>query len=288
MKDFLAPCIVVGARGMLGRDLCASLREIETHIVEMDIPEMDISSLSSVMDVMGKVKPKLVINVAALTDVDGCESQQEQAFKVNATGPENLAVAVNELGSFLVHISTDYVFDGSKNMPYREDDPPNPLGIYGKSKLEGELSIKRVLSTNYCIIRTQWLYGANGKNFVDTIIKAGGKNKTLKIVNDQFGSPTYTVDLSAAIIKLCLMRANGVFHVTNSGYTTWSGFASKIFKLVGLDDVDIQDIDTRRLGRPAPRPLYSVLDNSRFVRLTGIKLPQWEDAVGKYLSGRTF
>ncbi len=287
MKDLLASCMVVGAYGMLGRDLCAALKEMDTHVIEMDIQEMDISSLSSVMGVMRKVKPKLVINVAALTDVDGCESQQEQAFRVNARGPENLAMAVNDLGSFLVHISTDYVFDGSKNQPYAEDDPPKPLGIYGKSKLEGELGIKRVLSSNYCIIRTQWLYGANGKNFVDTIIEAGGKNKTLKIVNDQFGSPTYTVDLSGAIIKLCLMGASGVFHVTNSGYTTWSDFASKIFKLVGLDDVEIEDIDTRSLGRPAPRPLCSVLDNSRFTRLTGMKLPRWEDSLGKYLSGRT-
>ncbi len=287
MEDFLGPCIVVGARGMLGQDLCAALREAGTQTVEMDIPEMDITSLSSVVGVLGKIKPKLVINVAALTDVDGCESQQEQAFRVNATGPENLAMAASNLGSFLVHISTDYVFDGSKNRPYTEDDLPNPLGTYGKSKLEGELGIKRVLTTNYCIIRTQWLYGANGKNFVDTIIGAGKTNKALEIVNDQFGSPTYTVDLSAGIIKLCSIGANGIFHVTNSGYTTWSGFASKIFKLAGLDDVEIQNIDTRRLGRPAPRPLYSVLDNSRFTRLTGMKLPNWEDALGKYLSGRT-
>ncbi len=287
MEDFLGPCIVVGARGMLGQDLCAALREAGTQTVEMDIPEMDITSLSSVVGVLGKIKPKLVINVAALTDVDGCESQQEQAFRVNATGPENLAMATSNLGSFLVHISTDYVFDGSKNRPYTEDDLPNPLGTYGKSKLEGELGIKRVLTTNYCIIRTQWLYGANGKNFVDTIIGAGKTNKALEIVNDQFGSPTYTVDLSAGIIKLCSIGANGIFHVTNSGYTTWSGFASQIFKLAGLDDVEIQNIDTRRLGRPAPRPLYSVLDNSRFTRLTGMKLPNWEDALGKYLSGRT-
>ncbi len=287
MKDFLLPCVVTGAQGMLGHDLCAALTLAGTHVVKMDVPEIDISSLSSVLEVLGKVKPKLVINVAALTDVDGCETQEDLAFKVNATGPENLAIAAKRLGSFLVHISTDYVFDGNQTSPYKEDDPPNPLGIYGKSKFEGEVKLKTVLHDDYCIIRTQWLYGANGKNFVDTIIGAGQRNKTLRIVNDQFGSPTYTVDLSAAIIKLCEIKATGVFHVTNYGYTTWSDFALKILRLKGLDDVKIEDINTRDLGRPAPRPLYSVLDTSKFEGLTGIKLRPWEDALEEYLTRRT-
>ncbi|MGC8604662.1 MAG: dTDP-4-dehydrorhamnose reductase [Desulfomonilaceae bacterium] len=286
MNDSLPPCLVIGARGMLGHDLCAALNALGTNITGIDLPEIDISILSSVKSIFEKVKPKLVINVAALTDVDGCETQKEAAFKVNANGPENLAIVGKDMGLFLVHISTDYVFDGSNNRPYKEDDLPNPLGVYGKSKLEGEVRLTKVLSQNYCIIRTQWLYGKNGRNFVDTIIGAGQKNKTLNIVKDQYGSPTYTKDLSTAIIKLCAMKATGVFHVTNSGFTTWSNFASKIFALVGINDVEIQDIDTQRLGRPAPRPLYSVLDNSKFERFTGMKLPHWENAIQKYLLGR--
>ncbi|MCX5872585.1 MAG: dTDP-4-dehydrorhamnose reductase [Deltaproteobacteria bacterium] len=286
MTDFPVPCLVTGASGMLGRDLCRALTQAGIHIIEMDVEEIDISSLSSVLEVFNTVKPKVVINVAAITDVDGCESTEDLAFSVNAVGPENLAKAAADSGSFLVHISTDYVFDGTKTEPYQEDDPTNPIGVYGKSKLEGEIRLQKTLPKNHCIIRTQWLYGAHGKNFVDTIIRAGAGSKTLRIVNDQRGAPTYTVDLSEAIIKLCQLKATGVFNVTNCGSTTWSDFAAKILKLSGLNEVQIQEISTQELGRPAPRPLYSVLDNSKFERLMGTRLRRWEDALDEYLSKR--
>ena len=287
MNDFAVPCLVIGARGMLGHDLCSALKDAGAKIVEMDIPEIDICNLSSVRAIFQKVRPRSVINVAAFTDVDGCETQTEAAFSVNAIGPENLAIVARGSGSYLVHISTDYVFDGSKKEPYKEDDPANPLGIYGKSKWEGEVRLRKTLLDNYCIIRTQWLYGANGKNFVDTIIRAAKRNKILKIVNDQLGSPTYTVDLAMAIVRLCQMQATGVFHVTNKGTTTWSDFAAKILEFVGLTNVKIENITTNQLGRAAPRPLYSVLDNTKFENLTSMKMPLWENAVEKYLSGRT-
>ncbi|MCL5125492.1 MAG: dTDP-4-dehydrorhamnose reductase [Deltaproteobacteria bacterium] len=287
MNDFAVPCLVIGARGMLGHDLCLALKDAGAKIVEMDIPEIDICNLSSVRAIFQKVRPRSVINVAAFTDVDGCETQTEAAFSVNAIGPENLAIVARGSGSYLVHISTDYVFDGSKKEPYKEDDPANPLGIYGKSKWEGEVRLRKTLLDNYCIIRTQWLYGANGKNFVDTIIRAAKRNKILKIVNDQLGSPTYTVDLAMAIVRLCQMQATGVFHVTNKGTTTWSDFAAKILEFVGLTNVKIENITTNQLGRAAPRPLYSVLDNTKFENLTSMKMPLWENAVEKYLSGRT-
>ncbi|MGC8658989.1 MAG: dTDP-4-dehydrorhamnose reductase [Desulfomonilaceae bacterium] len=287
MSDLATPCLVIGARGMLGHDLCSTLKQVGVRTVEMDIPEVDICNLSLVRSIFEKLKPETVVNTAALTDVDGCETQVETAFRVNAVGPENLAIVARESGSYLLHISTDYIFDGSKGEPYKENDSPNPLGIYGKSKLEGEVRLQKVLLDNYCIVRTQWLYGTNGKNFVDTIIGAAKRNKVLKIVDDQFGAPTYTVDLATAIVKLWQLRAAGVFHVTNSGITTWSDFASRILNLVGLSDITIENIKTTQLGRPAPRPLYSVLDNSKFENLTGIKMPHWEDAVEKYLCGRT-
>lgn len=286
MTDFPVPCLVTGASGMLGRDLCRALTQAGIHFIEMDVEGIDISSLSSVLEVFKTVKPGIVINVAAITDVDGCESTEELAFKVNAVGPENLAKAAKDFRSFLVHISTDYVFDGTKTEPYLEDDATNPIGVYGKSKLEGEIRIQKILPKNHCIIRTQWLYGAHGKNFVDTIIRAGAGNKILRIVNDQRGAPTYTVDLSDAIVKLCRLKATGNFHITNSGSTTWSNFAAKIMKLSGLNKVQIQEISTQDLGRPAPRPLYSVLDTSKFERLTGTRLRHWEDALEEYLSKR--
>lgn len=286
MGQFSLPCVVIGAKGMLGKDLCATLRQSEIEIVEMDIDEVDISNMSSVLETFEMIKPRTVINLAAITDVDGCESMEDLAFSVNAIGPENLAKASREFGSFLVHISTDYVFDGSKGKPYTESDLPNPIGVYGKSKFEGETRILNTLQHNYLIIRTQWLYGPHGKNFVDTIVNAGRQNPKLKIVNDQHGSPTYSVDLAKAIIELGRLKLTGIFHVTNSGNTTWSNFASKILRTVGMTDVIIENISTEELGRPAPRPLYSVLDNSKFERLTGMKLRNWECAVEEYLSSK--
>jgi dTDP-4-dehydrorhamnose reductase len=288
MDEFAVPCLVIGAKGMLGRDLCSAMKLAEIQIIEMDVDEIDISSKPSVLEAFHRTKPSMVINLAAVTDVDGCESKQDLAFNVNAVGAENLAIASREFGSFLIHMSTDYVFDGSSDKPYREDDSPNPLGVYGKTKFEGERRIRESLHQNYCIVRTQWLYGEHGKNFVDTIIRAGKQNKKLRIVNDQYGAPTYTVDLAEAIIELGRLGLSGIFHVTNSGNTTWSGFASRILGMAGLTDVEIEEINTEELGRPAPRPLYSVLDNSRFERSTGMKLRCWENALQEYLSKRNF
>ena len=288
MLDFLVPCLVTGARGMLGHDLCAAFNRAGVDYVATDLGDIDVGSLDSVRHVFNDVKPGMVINLAAITDVDGCESSRDEAFRVNATGPENLALASRDFGSYFVHISTDYVFDGSKNQPYLEDDTPSPLGIYGQSKLEGEIRLRRVLERNYLIIRTQWLYGSNGKNFVDTIVEAAKRNSKLKIVNDQQGAPTYTVDLADSILKLCQLKPSGIFHVTNSETTTWSNFASKILNFAGIDGVEIEEISTKQLARPAPRPLYSVLDTSKFERFTGMKMRSWEEAVREYISTRNY
>ena len=288
MLDFLVPCLVTGARGMLGHDLCAALNQAGVGYVATDLGDIDVGSLDSVRHVFNDVKPGMVINLAAMTDVDGCESSRDEAFRVNATGPENLALASKDFGSYFVHISTDYVFDGSKNEPYLEDDAPNPLGIYGKSKLEGETRLKGVLERNYLIVRTQWLYGSNGKNFVDTIVGAAKRNNKLKIVNDQWGAPTYTVDLADSILKLCQLKPSGIFHVTNSETTTWCNFASRILNFAGIDGVEIEEISTDQLARPAPRPLYSVLDTSKFERFTGLKMRPWDAAVRQYISTRNY
>ena len=224
--------------------------------------------------------------MAALTDVDGCESVPDKAFSVNAHGPAHLATVCAELGCALVHISTDYVFDGLKRTAYREEDPINPLGVYGKSKAQGEKSVREILPDNHCIVRTEWLYGLNGKNFVATILDLAQKRDVLTVVDDQRGSPTYTLDLAAALLQLSQRGGRGTFHVTNSGETTWYAFARRIVERSGITSVRVEPMSTAQLGRPAPRPQNSVMDNTLFASLTGGFLRHWEEALDDYLRGR--
>jgi dTDP-4-dehydrorhamnose reductase len=285
MGRFQPTCLVVGAQGMLGTDLVKLLKSAGTPTVALDVPEVDIRDAGSVREIFAAHRPDVVINVAAFTDVDGCQSKSDEAFRVNALGPENLAGAALDHGAHLVHISTDYVFDGSGRVPYTEDDPLSPLGVYGKSKAEGEIRLKRILPQNHLIVRTQWLFGRHGKNFVKAILDAATKNSVLKVVNDQHGCPTYTPDLAAGLLKLMEIGARGTFHVTNRGETTWYDFAVRILDRAGMTGVRVESITSEELGRPAPRPAYSVLDGAKFVGLTGSTLRTWEDALDDYLSG---
>jgi dTDP-4-dehydrorhamnose reductase len=280
------PYLVAGSKGMLGTDLVRLLQERGIQTIALDLNEIDIRRADSVMDAFIEYQPGVVINVAALTDVDGCESRSEEAYSINALGPKNLATASLDTGAFLVHISTDYVFDGTKRTPYMEEDPINPLGVYGRSKAEGERLVREILPKMHCIVRTQWLYGLHGKNFVEAILSQAQKKDVLKVVNDQRGCPTYAPDLATSLIKLCELCPPGTFHVTNSGETTWYEFAWKILKLAGLSNVRVEPMTTEELGRPAPRPAYSVMDNSRFVALTGSSLRSWERALAAYLEER--
>jgi dTDP-4-dehydrorhamnose reductase len=286
MVKLQEPCLVAGSKGMLGTDLVRLLQDRGTQTVALDVDEMDIRIADSVMDAFAKYHPGLVINVAAYTDVDGCESRPEEAFSINAQGPKNLAKASLDAGSFLVHISTDYVFDGNKGAPYVEEDPINPLGVYGRSKAEGERLVRELLPERHCIVRTQWLFGLHGKNFVEAILTQAQQKDVLRVVSDQRGSPTYAPDLATALIELCDLRARGTLHVTNSGEATWHEFARKILEAAGLGSVRVEPMTTEELGRPAPRPAYSVMDNSRFVGLTGSGLRSWEDALEAYLYER--
>lgn len=286
MTKFAEPYLVVGARGMLGTDLVGLLEEARLEHSAVDLDEIDITSADSVREVFDGLRPGTVINCAAVADVDGCESASEKAFSVNAAGADNLARACRQFSSVLVHISTDYVFDGLKGSPYVEEDPMNPLGVYGASKAAGETRVREVIPARHCIVRTQWLFGLHGKNFVETILGLAKERDILRVVNDQYGSPTYTRDLAAGLIKLCRLGALGTFHLTNSGYTTWHGFASAILQRAGMDSVRVETMTTEELGRPAPRPLYSVLDNSRYVELTEEPLRSWKDALDEYLLKR--
>lgn len=273
--------LVVGAKGMLGSDLLSLLGERGRGV---DLPEIDITDLVSVQRVLTALKPSVVVNCAAYTDVDGCESNSETAMQVNAEGVAFLAMISREIGARLVQVSTDYVFDGSKGSPYREDDLPRPLNIYGESKLAGELNVD--VNPDNLVVRTQWLYGLQGKNFVETMLRLGQEKDLLSVVDDQVGAPTWTVDLAKGIITLIDADCRGTYHVTNSGATSWNGFARAIFAEAGLT-VQVEPMTTEQLGRPARRPLHSTLDCSKLAADTGLTLQPWQDALRTYLALRT-
>lgn len=272
--------LVVGAKGMLGQDLMALLGEKARGV---DMGEMDIASLVSVQRVLSALKPRVVINCAAYTDVDGCETNRETAVLVNGDGVVNLATVTAELGAKLVHVSTDYVFDGSKGTPYVEDDKTNPLSVYGETKLAGELGAK--INPDHLIVRTQWLYGIHGKNFVETMLNLGKERDELSVVNDQIGSPTWTVDLAKAILALLEHGCNGTYHAANAGYCSWNDFARAIFAESDMQVV-VHAMSTEQLNRPARRPLYSTLDCGKLFRDTGFCPQGWREALHAYLQLR--
>lgn len=267
--------LVVGAAGQLGHDLLKTLSSGH-EVTGVDIGEIDITDAVSTNEVVGASRPDLVINAAAYTNVDGCEAETEMAWAVNATGAGNLARACNDAGSPLIHVSTDYVFDGTKGAPYLEDDPTAPLGEYGRSKLAGEEDVRAILD-RHLIVRTAWLFGAHGHNFVKTMLRLGRERKELKVVNDQTGSPTYAGHLAQAIRGLAEKNLDepGVYHMTGSGQCTWFDFAAEIFSLAGIE-VDLQPTTTAAFGSPAPRPAFSVLANTRAPEL---RLPHWREGL---------
>jgi dTDP-4-dehydrorhamnose reductase len=215
--------------------------------------------------------------------VDGCESNTETAMQVNGEGVAHLAMASREIGARLVQISTDYVFDGGKGSPYGEGDAPCPLGVYGESKLAGEMNA--AFNPDHLIIRTQWLYGLHGKNFVETMLRLALEKDELAVVDDQIGSPTWTVDLAQAILALVKSGQRGIYHAANSGFCSWNGFARAIFEEAGLS-VRVTGMTTDELNRPARRPLYSTLDCSRLERDTDFRPQPWRSALKTYLQLR--
>ena len=272
--------VVAGARGMLGHDLL-ELYGSDARGVYQD--EMDITSAVSVEKVLKELRPKVVINAVAYTDVDGCETNQDRAFLVNGEGVLNLARVTAEIGTKLVQVSTDYVFDGSKGTPWLEDDQVNPLSVYGRSKLAGEENAR--FNPDHLIVRTQWLYGLHGKNFVETMLRLGKEKDEIGVVHDQIGSPTWTVDLSRAIRALISNDCRGTYHAANAGFCSWCEFAAAIFAESGFDTV-VKPLTTSELGRPAKRPLYSVLDCEKLQRDTGFVPEEWREALKKYLNAR--
>ncbi len=269
---------------MLGRDLMTVLRADlpKDEIVGWDIGEIDIREEEETIAKIEKLRPDIVVHLAAYTDVDGCELDEGRAFAVNAEGAEHVALAVSRCRAKMVYLSTDYVFDGKKREPYLESDSPHPLNVYGRSKLQGETFVQAWVK-EALIIRTQWLYGRYGKNFVASILRQAREKKVLSIVDDQIGSPTCTVDLSTAISALVQSDARGIFHVSNGDSCTWYVFGQTILKLSGMDEVKVLPVSSKELGRPAVRPSYSVFSCQKLRRETGLTLRPWAEALQDYL-----
>lgn len=272
--------LVVGANGMLGRDMMAVLGDRARGV---DIADIDITSLESTERVLTTLRPSVVINCAAYTDVDGCEANADTAMQVNGEGVGYLAMATRGIGARLVQVSTDYVFDGGKGIPYQEDDAPRPLSVYGESKLAGEMNA--AFNPEHLIVRTQWLYGLHGKNFVETMLRLATEKDTLSVVDDQIGSPTWTVDLARSIVALIDKHCQGIYHAANAGFCSWNQFARAIFEEAGLS-VKVTGMTTEQLNRPARRPLYSTLDCGKLEEDTGFRPQPWRDALRSYLSLR--
>ena len=269
---------------MLGTDLIRVLEAAHT-VVGVDVDELDIANRKAVQDQVTALSPEVLINVAAYTDVDGCEEQEDVAFRINADGATNLALECKGKRIRLIHVSTDYVFDGKRQGPYREEDPASPLGAYGRSKWEGEQRVREILP-EACLVRTAWLYGRAGRNFVEAILEQANRKKRLRVVDDQRGSPTYTLDLAKALGVAAEKELRGTYHVTNQGACTWLEFARKILDLAGRKNVEVEPVSTEELGRPAPRPANSVLECGKFEKATGMHLRPWPEALKDYLQGR--
>jgi len=280
--------LLLGHKGMLGSDLMAQFK-YRHEIIGMDQEEIDVTRASECRKAVDEVQPQLVINAAAFTNVDACETAKEECFAVNAEAVKNIAESCRGKNIKVIHYSTDYVFNGNGSRPYREDDPCNPINMYGASKLAGEQHLS-TLTDNFIIIRTAWLYGAHGKNFVQAILDRAKATGKLTVVDDQTGSPTCTRDLAAATELLVDKNARGIFHVTNRGSCTWFDFARKILKEAHLETVELLPMKTSDLQRAAKRPAYSVLGMQKFMETTGKTMQPWQLAFQDYykvLTSRT-
>ncbi len=274
--------IVTGSRGMLGTDVVNLFQE-QYEVLGCDLHNCDILQNEAFEQVVASFRPEVIIHTAAYTNVDKAESDEEAAFRLNAMGTKHVAAAANTYHAKLVHISTDYVFDGTSARPYTEEDIPHPMGVYGRTKLQAEQEVQRI-SQDFLIVRIAWLYGRHGKNFVSAILQRAQEEGALQVVHDQTGSPTYTQDVARGILALLAHSVSGIVHLTNSGQCTWYDFAKTILEYAGMPQVTIQAISAAELRRPAPRPGFSVLDTSKFTAITGQKVRDWQEGLAAYFN----
>jgi len=269
---------LTGSDGMLGSDIKKVFSDVD--LTNFTLHDFDITDLDATVKAVKEIKPDYLIHVAAHTDVDGCESDPGKAILVNGVGARNITIAGEEVGCPVVYISTDYVFDGAREETYNEWDKTNPINVYGLSKLLGEQFVAS-LTNRFYIVRTSWLYGRNGKNFVDTIVRLLSEKDEIDVVNDQVGSPTYTYDLARKLREL-IGRGYGTYHITNTSHCSWYEFAVEIARLKGINK-NINPTTTEKCNRPAKRPAFSVLGNT-MLRLEGIEPARhWKEALEDYL-----
>jgi len=277
--------LVTGAKGQLGQAIQSiSGKYPEVDFVFYDSSTLDITNLDNTKEVFKQVKPNFCINAAAYTAVDKAETEPEKAHLINAIGAKNLAEVCKENHTILLHVSTDFVFDGSKKTPYNEDDIPNPTGVYGQTKLDGEKAIQDTFE-KYFIIRTSWVYSQFGNNFMKTMLRFGSERASLTVVNDQIGTPTNAVDLAEVLVNILLthnaqLTTNnyGIYNFSNEGQCSWYDFAKKIFEINKIK-IDLQPIPTSSYPTPAQRPAYSVLDKTKIKSVFGVSIKSWEESL---------
>jgi dTDP-4-dehydrorhamnose reductase len=278
--------VITGADGQLGRSFQDALKLKGIAFLALSRKTMDVTNLAQVRSVLGSTGASLIINSAAYTNVEQAEINPEIAFAINQVGSRNVAIVCRELDSRLIHISTDYVFSGNRDLPWQVDSDARPLSVYGKSKLAGENAIREEWSENSLIVRTAWLYSQYGKNFYKTILQLANKDKSpIKVVNNQVGQPTSAPELASFILSTFPLEIPaGVYHATNSGSATWYDFAYSIFQLAGADTGRIEPISAEDYNTKAPRPDYSVLDNSKWDKYDLNTLGDWEYSVANAFS----
>lgn len=273
--------LVTGVKGQLGYDVVKELDKRGIEAVGVDIEEMDITDSWSVNKVIKEAAPDAVIHCAAYTAVDAAEDNVEVCRKVNADGTQNIAKVCKELNIKMIYISTDYVFDGKGTRPWEPEDERHPLNVYGLTKYEGELAVQNTLD-KYFIVRIAWVFGVNGGNFIKTMLKLAETRNRLTVVNDQFGSPTYTYDLAKLLVDMVQTEKYGIYHATNEGICTWYEFACEIFKQAGIS-MEVVPVSAEEYKAKAPRPENSRMSKDKLEENGFERLPSWQDALKRYL-----
>ena len=274
--------LLTGAAGMLGRDVAAAGRATGHDVIALARADLDIVDAAAVRAALGDARPDAVVNCAAWTDVDGAEAAEAQATAVNGAGAGHVAAAAAAVRAHLVHVSSDYVFSGAASEPYVEDSPPGPLSAYGRSKLAGERAVAEAAPDAHAIVRSSWLFGPHGRNFVDTMLRLGAEREEVTVVDDQVGCPTYTGHLARALVEVAERRLRGILHVAGAGACSWWELARAAFQQAGVS-CTVRRGSTADLGRPAPRPVFSVLASTR---AGAPVLPPWQEGLAAHLAAR--
>lgn len=274
--------LVTGKTGQLGHDICKELEARGHEVIGMGSADMDITDADAVRKVLYANRPEIVIHCAAYTAVDNAEDEVETCRRVNVDGTENIARICRELDAVMLYLSTDYVFSGTGERPWKPEDEAEPLGVYGLTKYEGELAVKKYLK-KYFIVRVSWIYGINGKNFVKTMLRLGEERGAVSVVNDQIGSPTYTRDLAVLLADMAESKKYGTYHASNEGVCSWYEFACQIFREAGMDYVTVTPVDSASFPAKAKRPSNSRMDKGKLTANGFSLLPTWQDALHRFM-----